>query len=266
MTTPAAAPPQRGTTRLWEIDVARTVAIAMMVVYHVAYDLEFLVPSVEIDPYNGGWRALQVTTASTFLLLVGVSAWVRGQRQRERGVGGLVAWRLAVPRGAQILAGAATVSLATFLALGSDDMVRFGILHLAAVAHLVVLPLTVRFGMWNVVLGGAIVAAGLALKGTLTDTEALLVIGLDPGQTGVDWFPMLPWIGVPLIGVAVGAWLYPGGERRHILRGLSALPAWGLAVGAPGRWSLTVYLLHQPALIALISGILFLTGTSTDGL
>ncbi len=252
--------------RLWEVDVARTAAIAMMVVYHTVYDIEFLIPDVGIDPYNGGWRALQVTCASTFLALAGVSAWIRSQRLQRRGIRGLDAWRLSAPRGGQILAGAAAVSLATFLALGADDTVRFGILHLLAVAHLLVLPLVVRLGAWNAMLGVAVVAAGLALKGTGTEVSALLVLGLDPGKTGVDWFPLLPWIGVPLIGVAIGAWLYPGGERRRHLRVLTEMPSWASTAGAPGRRSLTVYLVHQPVLIALLVGVLFLTGTSMDGL
>ena len=258
----APAPPA---SRLWEIDVARTAAIVMMVVYHTVYDIEFMVPDVGIDPYNGGWRALQVTCASTFLALVGVSAWVRDQRLRARGVTGLAAWRLSAPRGVQVAAGAAAVSLATFAALGGDDVVRFGILHLIAVAHLVVLPLLVRFGVWNIVVGVTIVIAGLVLKGTGTGVPALMMVGLDPGETGVDWMPLLPWIGVPLIGVAVGAVLYPGGERHHGLRRLVEAPAWVSAVGAPGQRSLTVYLLHQPVLIALTAGVLLLIGTSPEG-
>ena len=252
-------------SRLWEVDVARTTAIVMMVVYHTAYDLEFHGVS-GIDPYNGGWRALQVVTASTFLALVGVSAWIRAQRLQHRGVTGVAAWRLSAPRGGQILAGAAAVSLATLLAVGSGDMVRFGILHLIAVAHLIVLPLSVALGKWNLLLGAAIVAGGLALKGTGTDEPVLLIAGLDPGQTGVDWFPLLPWIGVPMIGVAIGAWLYPGGQRRPVLRALERAPAWASVLGAPGRRSLTVYLIHQPVLIALTAGALLLTGASLNGL
>lgn len=259
-------PAGRPAARLWEVDVARTVAIVMMVIYHIAFDVRFLVPDVSLDPYNGGWRALQVVTASTFLGLVGVSAWIRSERLRARGVSGVAAWRLGAPRGALIVAGGGAVSLVTYLFLGSDDMVRFGILQLIAVAYFIVLPPLVRFGPWNAVLGAVIVAVGLVLKGTLTDTPVLLVIGLDPGQTGVDWFPMLPWIGVPLIGVALGAVLYPRGGRGSILGGLKAAPPWAGAAGAPGRNSLAVYLIHQPVLIALISGGLLLFGMPVDGL
>lgn len=263
--TERAAPPPAAAftapTRLWEVDLLRTAAIVMMVVYHLAYDVRFLSPAVAIDPFNGGWRALQVVTASSFLTLVGMSFWIHHRRLLDRGITGLAAWRTTAPRGGQVAAGALLVSLATFVALG-DDAVRFGILHLIAVAHLLVLPLLVRLGAWNAVLGAVVIGGGLALKGTATAVPALMVLGLDPGETGVDWFPLLPWMGLPLLGVALGSVLYPDGRRHPRLAALGDGTRFAIAAGAPGRRSLTVYLLHQPVLIALTAGVLLLLGTS----
>src|SRR5688572_15782346 len=142
--------------RLWEIDCLRTLAIGMMVVYHVAYDVHLLAPQVALDPFDGAWRALQVTCASTFLALVGTSYWITDQRARSRGLGGVAVWRRHARRGREVLAAALLVSVATLLALGADDAVRFGILHLIAATVLVVLPLTVRLGAWNGVLGAGV--------------------------------------------------------------------------------------------------------------
>jgi uncharacterized membrane protein len=252
--------------RLWEIDVLRTAAIVMMVAYHLAYDVRLLAPDLGPDVYNGGWRVLQVACASSFLALVGVSFWIRHQRLEARGVRGLEAWRDGVPRAAQVAAGALAVSVATLLALGSDDAVRFGILHLIAVALLVALPLLVRFGVWNAAVGGAAIGGGLLLDEAGTTLAVALVIGLDPGETGVDWVPLLPWIGLPLLGVALGALLYPGGRRHPWLRGLERMPRGAVAAGAPGRRSLTIYLLHQPILVALVAAVLLLAGVQLDGL
>ena len=163
-----------------------------------------------------------------------------------------------------MLAAAVLVSLATLIALGTQDAVRFGILHLIAMAMLVVLPLTVRLDAWNAVLGAAMVAVGLLLKDAGSDAPGALVLGLDPGETGVDWYPLLPWIGVCLIGVAVGALLYPGGQRGPWLRRLVAAPRGTALAGAPGRHSLPIYLLHQPVLVVLTALILALTGTEFE--
>jgi uncharacterized membrane protein len=247
--------------RLWEIDLMRTVAIGLMVVYHIAYDVHLLAPQLPLDPFDGAWRALQVTCASTFLALVGTSYWIADQRGRSRGLSGVALWRRHARRGREVLAGALLVSLATLLALGADDAVRFGILHLIATAVLVVLPLTVRLGAWNLLLGAGAIAIGLVLKEMGSDVPGALVLGFDPGDPGRDWYPLLPWIGASLVGVAIGAVLYPDGERGQWLRRLVRAPRGTVLAGAPGRHSLPIYLVHQPVLIVLTAMILALTGT-----
>jgi uncharacterized membrane protein len=247
--------------RLWEIDLVRTLAIGLMVVYHIGWDVHLLAPQVPLDPFEGGWRALQVTCASTFLAVVGTSYWITDQRARSQGLSGLALWRAHARRGRVVLGAALLVSLATLLALGAQDAVRFGILHLIATAMLVVLPLTVRLGAWNGVLGVAAVAVGLVLKETGSDVPGALVLGFDPGETGVDWYPLLPWIGASLVGVAIGAVLYPDGERGAWLRPLVRAPRGVGLAGAPGRHALPIYLVHQPVLIVLTATVLALTGT-----
>jgi uncharacterized membrane protein len=244
--------------------VLRTIAIGLMVVYHVGYDIHFLAPQVPLDPFDGGWRALQVTCASTFLGVVGISFWIAHQRGRARGLRGFALWRLHARRGGVVAAAALLVTLATLVALGTDDVVRFGILHLIATAMLVVLPLTVGLGPWNVLLGVAAIAVGLEIKEIGTDIPALLVLGLDPGDPGRDWYPLLPWIGPAFVGVAIGAVLYPGGERGPLLSRLARTPRGATVAGAPGRHSLGIYLVHQPVLIVLTGGALALTDTEFE--
>lgn len=245
----------------------RALAIGLMVVYHIGYDVHLLAPQVALDPFDGAWRALQVTCASTFLAVVGTSYWIADWRGRSRGLSGVALWRRHARRGGEVLAAALLVSLATLLALGTQDAVRFGILHLIATAVLVVLPLTVRLGAWNGVLGAAAVAVGLVLKETGSDVPpGLLVLGFDPGgdPPGRDWYPLLPWIGASLVGVAIGAVLYPDGERGPWLRRLVRAPRGTAIAGALGRHSLPIYLVHQPVLIVLTAMILALTGTEFE--
>jgi uncharacterized membrane protein len=258
-------PATRGVgARLWEIDFLRTFAIVLMVVYHVGYDIDLLAPQVGLDPFAGGWKVLQITCASTFLAVVGISFWVTDERARARGLAGLALWRAHARRGLEILAAALLVTVATLVALGSEDVVRFGILHLIATCVLIFLPLTVRLGEWNLLLGAAVVAAGLALNERDSTIAPLLVIGFDPGDAGVDWYPLLPWLGPVLIGAGLGAALYPGGERGPLLRGLAGAPHGFATVGWPGRHSLPIYLVHQPVLIVLTGMALELTGTDYE--
>jgi uncharacterized membrane protein len=262
-TSPGQKPAVAG-ARLWEIDVLRTVAIGLMVVYHVGYDVHMLARQAPLDPFAGAWEALQVTCASMFVGLVGISYWIGDQRARSRGLSGFALWRRHARRGFVVLAAAALVSLATLLALGPDDVVRFGILHLIATAMLVVLPLTVRLGAWNAVLGAVAIAAGLMIDKASSDVWGALIVGFDPGDTGVDWYPLFPWIGAALVGVAIGRVLYPDGERGPTLRRLARTPRGALLAGAPGRHALPVYLVHQPVLIGLTGMTLELTNVDYE--
>ncbi len=249
--------------RLWEVDALRTTAMVMMVVYHLAYDVHLLAPQVALDPFDGAWRALQVATGSLFLGVVGVSFWIAHAQAEARGVAGLALWRAQLPRTGQVLAAAALVSLATFVALGAEDVVRFGILHLIGALLLVVLPVVVRLGPWNALLGLGVVALGLSMDAR-SGVPGALAFGFIPPQKGVDWYPLLPWAGAALVGIAVASVLYPGGHRGALLRRLPADSRVGRWVARPGRHSLPFYLVHQPVLIALTATTMAVMGTKFE--
>jgi uncharacterized membrane protein len=71
----------------------------------------------------------------------------------------------------------------------------------------------------------------------------------------VDYYPLLPWFGVTLLGIFVGRTLYPDGVSRITLPDLSSVPPIrGLRF--LGQHTLFIYLVHQPILL----GILFALG------
>lgn len=252
---PAAGVPRA--RRYWEVDLARTVAIAMMVVFHAGYDLDFLMPDSGIEPRQGGWLALQIATGSLFLFVVGVSFTISDAAAIRRGL----TWRQRVAkhvrRGALVLGCGMLISLVTWIAL-DDRYVRFGILHVIGVS-VILAPFVVGLGIWNAPLGVAAIGAGLLLRGAESDVPGLLVLGWrPPGGAGVDYYPLLPWFGVVLLGLAAGTALYPAGRRG---RWGDSLPRHAPdLLTAPGRHSLVFYLVHQPVLIALLVGILTVVG------
>jgi len=257
----SASPPAPG--RLWEVDALRTLAIAMMVAYHSAYDVDLLGPSVDIDPFGGGWRALQVATGSAFLFVVGVSLAISNGRARARGLRGTALYRRHLRRAGQVAAAALLVTVATRVALG-DDYVRFGILHCIVVAMLIG-PLLVPLGPWNAVLAGAVLGAGLIVRDLpASDVPGLLALGVPAaGGAGVDWYPLLPWLAPALAGLAAGLALYPAGRRGPWGRRLPE-PAWAGPAGLPGRHALPIYLAHQLVLILIVAAVLALAGVEVS--
>src|SRR4029453_517012 len=171
---------ETSSARLWELDAARTLAIAMMVAFHASYDVDMLAPELGVEPREGWLKLLQVATGSLFLGLAGLSFTVSTERARVRGLTGrallLRQWR----RAAEILAAALAVSLVTWVLLG-DGLVRFGILHLIAPA-LFPPPFAVRLGAWNLLLAAALVLAGSWTEGLSSDLPGLLPLGIRPDE------------------------------------------------------------------------------------
>lgn len=254
-----------GAERLWEIDLLRTTAIVMMVVYHAAWDIDMLAVEPLLDPFSGGWRALQVACGSLFLAVMGMTLAVMNARGRARGLAGWPLYRRHARRALTVLGAALLVSAVTFVALGADDYVRFGILHCIGVAMLIC-PLLIRLGVWLLPLAAVVAWAGLALDSAEPrDAPWLLPFGVSQvGGAGVDWYPLLPWLAPALVGLWLGTVLYPRGARGRWGARLAPAPGWAPRATVPGRHALPIYLVHQPVLIPLVALALLAAGVEID--
>jgi uncharacterized membrane protein len=234
--------------RFWEVDAARGVAIVMMVIYHLVWDLASfnIVPS--IDLYGPFWQTFQRATASLFLVTVGVSLQLRAERLRARGQAHLI-WPRQLRRAAIVFGAGLLVTAVTALAI-PGGVVVFGILHLIGVSMVLAYPF-MGLGVWNALPGLALLAAGGPISNTLVDGPWLVWLGLRyPGFTTVDYFPLVPWFGVVLLGLALGSAGYAG-RHRPALPDLTGAPPVRLLTWM-GRHALPIYLIHQPLLIALL--------------
>jgi uncharacterized membrane protein len=227
------------TRRFALIDALRGFAIVQMILFHFTHNLSQLGWVEVAVNRDQPWAAWRIAIVTQFLLLVGVSQMLRSKLNPTRGA----FWR----RWAQVAAAAAVVSFGSWLVFG-ERMIAFGILHFIAVALLLAIPLT-PLGLWNLPLGLAALAFGLLVSDPRFAAWPANVLGFatDVPPTE-DYVPLFPWIGVVLIGLALGAaW------RQRGFAGASALDA-----SAPrllsflGSWPLTVYLAHEPILVGAI--------------
>ncbi len=143
------------------------------------------------------------------------------------------------------------ITLATWM-LGMGIIV-FGILHLIGTSIILAYPF-LRFRFLNLFAGLAIIAAGWYLQTLDLTAESpwLLPLGVVPeGLFMPDYRPLLPWFGVVLLGVFAGNLAYGGGKRIAGLSWRRPSPARTLAF--LGRYSLFIYLVHQPLLVGLLA-------------
>jgi len=229
-----------------EIDLIRGIALVLMIIFHVLFDLNFF-SILAIDLYTGFWRLYAYGTVSVFLCLVGVSLTVsRARAERYLDTRSLA--KKFVVRGAKIVCLGLLVTLATSWYL-REGFVIFGILSLIGISVLCS-PLFFRFGKKNAVLGLFCIVIGWCCA-TINGPIWLLPFGIHPvAFWSVDYTPIFPWLGVVLIGIALGNVLYPGGVRSFVL------PKFPATATAPlifmGRHSLLIYLVHQPIILAVL--------------
>ncbi len=227
------------------VDVLRGLAIVLMIVYHFTFDLNYF-HQVRVDFYNDPfWLGFRALIVSLFLGLVGVSLYLATRRGLDR--------RRYLRRLGMVAGCAALVSLGSYLVF-PRSMIYFGILHFIAVASVLALPM-VRFHWLNLVLGLALLALGLGVQHPLFDHPALHWVGLMTHKPITeDYVPLLPWLGVVLLGIFAGRLLYreplPAVARWHSEHPLPRL----LALG--GRHSLLIYMVHQPLLFGVL-GLIF---------
>ncbi len=229
--------------RIDAVDCARGLAIIGMVAYHLSWDLaDFHLVRPDL-PFTPPMRLLSHVVASTFLSLVGVSlALAHRKGFNPRGF-----WR----RFAIVAAAAAFVTAAS-LVFAPGQAVFFGILHCIAAASLVAAPFVV-LPVWASLAAGLVaIAAPFIVQSTLFDPPWLLWTGLGEALPNtIDWYPLLPWAGVVLLGLGIAR--LPGA-----LPWLTSPVRWR-ARSAPsrtaclaGQHSLAIYLLHQLVLFPLV--------------
>lgn len=238
-----------GSNRFDRLDALRGVAIVWMACFHFAFDLNhfgLLLPKQNfyIDPL---WTVQRSCIVSLFLFCAGLSlaaALHAGQ-----------SWPSFWKRWAQVAVCALLVSLGSAF-MFPRSWISFGVLHGIAVMLVVArLAAPLRTGLW--LLGAASLLLPWLWRHPVFDSRWTNWVGLVTFKPVTeDYVPLLPWLGVVLWGLAAGQWLLR--QRPELLGG--GLPAALRPLAALGRWSLSFYMLHQPALIGAILAWTALSG------
>jgi uncharacterized membrane protein len=227
--------------RIVTLDVARTAALAGMVLFHFTRDLEqfgLIAPGTTL---GSGWSSLARLVAGSFLFLSGISLWLAHGRG--------IRWRAFLRRLAVLAGAAGLITLTTRIAM-PDAFIYFGILHSLAVASVLGLAFLRLPVAVTCLVAAAVLLVPQIWPAGLVDAPWLVWTGLTTSvPRTLDYEPVFPWFAPFLFGIAFARLAAGAGMLSG--RGSGRAPVWHW-LGWPGRHSLAIYLVHQPVLIGAI--------------
>ena len=229
--------------RIWELDVLRGVCILGMVAVHLIYDLQtfFSLPFLADSQL---FAIVKQWGGVLFLLISGICVTLGSHPVRR----GLIVFACG------LICSAVTAGMYFLNMADKSIIIYFGVLHCLGVCMLL-WPLFKRLPVWALgLLGLGLTVLGLWISGNVVvDFPWLIPLGLVPGDfASSDYFPLLSNLGFFLVGAFLGKTLYRKKETL-LPRVNPANPVLAFFTRL-GKWSLPVYLLHQP----IITGLLYL--------
>ena len=222
--------------RIWELDALRGICILGMLAVHLVFDLVMVFRVIQWTP-PAWFTLMQEWGGSLFFLLSGICVTL-GSRPIRRG--------LAV-FGCGMLCTLVTYVMFRLNFMGSNMVIRFGVLHCLGLCMLLWplffrLPKPVLFAA-----GFGIILVGLYFATLRVDYGWLFPIGLRRvGFQSGDYFPLFPFEGFFLVGAGLGRVLYP--KKVSLLPKINDRNLLIRFLCRTGRWSLWIYLAHQPVL------------------
>lgn len=224
------------------LDVSRGFAILLMFIYHFIFDLDyygFIHQNFTLDEF---WINFRIIIVTLFLLIMGISLYLSSYRGISK--------KRFQHRLYLLIFYSSLVSISSWIMYPSS-MIFFGILHFITVASVLGLVF-IHLGKINLVIGLSLIIIPQSFSHPFFDQPYAQWLGLMTRlPVTVDYVPLLPWFGVVLIGIYLGQLLsqQPNESFLKIWQSHDAISK-TLALG--GRYSLHIYMLHQPLFLGIL--------------
>ena len=248
---------RRHAARFVEIDILRSCAIIFMVVLHVSWDLDYF----GLFPLNKGIYQFQVLVPTLFFILAGIClVFTTTQKKMFLDHNHSLEKHLLI-RGLWIFGLGMIITVVTLVFM-PDRPIFFGVLHCIGLSIIMCIPF-LRLRSYNFVFAAGIIFLSTIMGSYIVEQPTLLhmIVGIHPASMAkvtIDYFPIFPWFGVILFGIALGNVLYKDGRRRFPCPDLSRYKRVN-AFSWLGKHSLGIYLVHQPIIAGILGGYLFLS-------
>ena len=227
-------------SRIWEIDFFRGIALAIMVYWHILFDMK------EFYGYNVNYESvfnqvLGKISVILFILISGISCSFSRSNTK---------------RGLRILGMALAITLVSYL-YNPGYCIKFGILHFLGTSILIY-PVFRRINKYALpAIGAAIIILGYFFARINPPHNYFFIFGITNSKfSSADYYPIAPWFGVFLYGVALGKIIYA--QKRSIIN----FPVKENILNIIGRHTLPIYILHQPVILAVLEFVKRITAMS----
>lgn len=227
--------------RITEIDFLRGIAILMMVFFHFLWNLNYF-GFTALELYTGFWGLFQKTTAFIFLFLVGISLAISFNRNKN---GFEKRFFL---RGTKVFVYGLVLTLFSLMFFPFEPIL-FGVLHLIGASIFFSIPF-IQKKYFNLFFGAAIIVLPLFFDFSSLGNDFFFWAGLSASQPALDFFPLIPWFGVVLIGIFSGNTLYP--NAKPVFELSQPAKKFTVAIEFLGKHSLLIYFVHQMVLFPIV--------------
>ncbi len=239
--------------RRYSVDIARGLAVLAMAAYHFTWDLGYF---HVVDGYPAAsplGRLAAHSIATIFLALVGISLVLAAKAADfERRF-----WRR------QLILGlaCAAISLATYI-LMPESWIFFGILHCIFLCSMIGFALRTARTEVILVLSALCVMLPQLVASTLFDHPALIWLGLGREAPFTnDFAPLFPSLAAVLAGMALAQLKFQFQNFANDNQPARKPAVLSRPLTLCGRYSLIIYLVHQPLLFGLFTGLTTLADT-----
>jgi Predicted membrane protein len=220
--------------RIWEIDYFRGIAIILMVVFHIIFDMRDIY-NYPVNYESGIFYYVGKIAAILFMLIAGISCFFsRGN----------------LKRGAKVFTIGMLITAVTYIFM-RDLTIKFGILHFLGIS-MMLYPIFKGMNRYLILIfGTVIIIAGYYMSKIVMPFDYLFPLGLISSNfTSGDYYPLFPWFGVFLYGIFLGMSLYK--EKKSIFKfQMKENPIMFI-----GRHSLFIYVVHQPLIMLILNIIM----------
>jgi len=218
------------------LDLMRTFAIVLMVIFHFIYDLKYFNWLAWDIPDGNGWKHFRYLILSLFFICIGAGLVYSHAKKFHL--------KKFLVRLGKVAVGASLITLMSLL-MFPHNWIYFGVLHFIIIASLLAVFFVIHPRI--ALLIGLCIISLFQLNYLSTYWPFNYINEYLPNYT-TDYVPLFPWLGVILLGIplAHSQWFNKSRIKETKLTAILALP---------GKHSLLIYLVHQPLLFAILMPI-----------